>query len=180
MVVGVVTKVENRRRKVLGAKKVEEPSVQSKTDISVWNKISIKKHLNLIWCVPTFLVSSIPFCLVTLAMTTKLISWPINGPQLMVEKALGQSVESPVCKLKALEWEGQRDICRCHVVNVRKRFRTVHPSVEGGKRGCHLGEVFEGGCWEPPLGGNSEEKSWPWDFSHLPNTKVKKAPLECF
>lgn len=63
----------------------------------------------------------------------------------MVEKASSQSVESPVCKLKALEWEGQRDICRRHAVNVRKRFRAVHPSAEGGKKGCHLGEVSERG-----------------------------------
>lgn len=32
------------------------------------------------------------------------------------------------------------------IVNVRKRFRMVHPSVEKGKTECHMGEVCEGGC----------------------------------
>lgn len=70
---------------------------------------------------------------------------PFNGPQPAVEKTLGPSVGSSVCKLKAWEWGGQRRICWCHIVNVRKRFRMVHPRIGEGKTGCHLGEVSEGG-----------------------------------
>lgn len=65
------------------------------------------------------------------------------------------------------------------IAKLRKRFRMAHPSVEEGKTDCHVGEVSEGGWWEPPPGDSSGETRWPWDLpiASISDTKITMAPL---